>query len=236
MASTVVKRLSRNESIRGALCWLGSLYIRLCHATCRWTERNVEVPRRLWDANQPFILCFWHGRLMMMPYCWDSRRPIHTLTSDHPDGRLIARTTAHFGLKTVTGSSSRGGAAALRRLIHLIREGSSVAITPDGPRGPRMRAQAGAIGLACMSGVPIVPVSYSTLRRRLLGSWDRFLLALPGGHGVIVWGDPIFVPVGADATAREAARQQLEDRLNAITCDADRLCGHPPVEPAPEAA
>ena len=230
--ASIVKRLSRHEGVRGVLCWLGAQYIRLCHATGRWSETNGAVPRRLWEAGQPFILCFWHGRLMMMPYCWDPRRPIHTLTSEHPDGRLIARTTAHFGLRTVTGSSSRGGSAALRRLLRLVAAGSSVAITPDGPRGPRMRAQDGAIGLARMAGVPIVPVSYSTERRRLLKSWDRFLLVLPFGRGVIVWGDPIAVPGDADAEAREAARRQLEDSLNALTGEADRRCGHAPVEPA----
>ena len=232
--ASIVKRISRNEGVRSMFCWLGAQYIRLCHATGRWSETNGAVPRRLWDAERPFILCFWHGRLMMMPYCWDHRRPIHTLTSDHPDGRLIARTTAHFGLRTVSGSSSRGGAAALRRMVRLIAGGSSVAITPDGPRGPRMRAQDGAIGLARMAGVPIVPVSYSSQRRRLLGSWDRFVLALPFTRGIIVWGDPITVPPDADAETREAARRQLEERLNAITAEADRRCGHVPLAPAAE--
>ncbi len=235
MTSSFIKRVSRSEAVRGLLCWLGALYIRLCHASGRWRETNGDVPRRLWNAGQPFILCFWHGRLMMMPYCWDHRRPIHTLTSDHPDGRLIARTTAHFGLKTVTGSSSRGGASALRHMIRLIGEGNSVAIAPDGPRGPRMRAQDGIIGLARLAGVPIVPVSYSAVWCRLLGSWDRFVLALPFGGGVIVWGEAIAVPADADAATREAARRRLEDSLNAITDEADRLCGHPPVEPAAEA-
>ena len=201
-----LKAFLRNEDVRAVLCWLGAQYIRLCRWTGRWTTVRGDIPRRLWNEGQPFILCFWHGRLMMMPYCWDYRRQIHTLTSDHPDGRLIARTTAHFGLRTVVGSSSRGGAAALRRMASLIRDGSSIGLTPDGPRGPRMRAQSGAVTLARLSGVPIVPVSFSARRRRVLATWDRFLLVLPFTRGVFAWGSPVRVPRDAAADILEACR------------------------------
>lgn len=231
-----VKRIGRNEGVRGVICWIAAQYIRLCHATSRWRVVNGEVPGQLWAANRPFIMCFWHGRLMMMPYAWDYRHIIHTLTSDHPDGRLIARTTAHFGLRTVVGSATRGGAGALRQLVRLVSDGSSVGITPDGPRGPRMRAKPGALALARLAGVPVVPVTYGVSARRLLDSWDRFVLPLPFARGVIVWGEAIDVPADADTAALEAARRRLEDSLNAITAEADRLCGKPAVEPAPAPA
>lgn len=230
------KRIGRNETVRAILCWLAAQYIRLCHVTGSWRVVRGEIPRALWDGDRPFILCFWHGRLMMMPYCWDYRRSIHTLTSDHPDGRLIARITAPFGLKTVVGSATRGGAGALRRLTRLMNAGSSVGITPDGPRGPRMRARPGAAMLARLSGAPMVPVTYGVASRRLLRTWDRFVLPRPFSRGVIVWGEPIAVPADADSTALEAARQRLEDSLNAITAEADGLCGTEAVEPAAEPA
>lgn len=230
-----VKRIGRNETVRRLLCWLVAQYIRLCRHTGRWQVVNGEVPERLWGAGQPFVMCFWHGRLMMMPYAWDYRRTIHTLTSDHPDGRLIAQTTAHFGLKTVIGSATRGGAGALRQMVRLIRDGSSIGITPDGPRGPRMRAKPGAVALARLAGVPIVPVTYAISARRLLKSWDRFVVPRPFARGVIVWGEPFHITAEADATAIEAARRQLENSLNTISAEADRLCGTPVVEPAPEA-
>ena len=229
------KKTLRNDTVRRVLCWLGAQYIRLAHATGRWTVVGDQIPRRFWDAGKPFILCFWHGRLLMMPYCWDRRRPISVLISQHPDGQILARTVGHFGIDTVAGSTTRGGASALRALLKTLKAGAYVGITPDGPRGPRMRAGDGVITVARPSGAPIVPVAYGINRRRVLGTWDRFGLALPFGRGVLVWGDPIHVPRDADADARETARRQVEDRLNAVTAAADRLCGCTPVEPAPVA-
>ncbi len=88
-----------------------------------------ESPRRFWDAGKPFILCFWHGRLLMMPYCWDRRRSISVLISQHPDGQILARTVGHFGIDTVAVSATRGGAAALRTLLRTLKAGRYVGIT-----------------------------------------------------------------------------------------------------------
>jgi len=98
-----------------------------------------------------------------------------------------------------------------------------------------MRVGAGVIALARLSGAPIIPITYGAARRRVLNTWDRFVFALPFGGGVLVWGEPVHVAPDAGAEAREVARLQLEARLNAICEEADRLCGVPPIEPAPEA-
>ena len=95
-----------------------------------------------------------------------------------------------------------------------------------------MRASDGIVSLARLAGVPIIPATFGAARGRVLGSWDRFLVAWPFGRGVIVWGDPIEVPRDADATVLEAARQSVEDALNDISAEADRLTGREPVEPA----
>ncbi|MBM3566096.1 MAG: DUF374 domain-containing protein [Alphaproteobacteria bacterium] len=229
----MLKTFLRRDGVRRVLCWVGAQYIRLAHATGGWTTVNGGAPRRLWDANRPFILCFWHGRILMMPYSWDRSKTIHMLISQHPDGQLIAHTVAHFGIKTAAGSSRRGGAAALRLMVRALKAGEYVGITPDGPRGPRMRASDGAVHVARMSGVPLLPTAFGARRRKVLGSWDRFIVAWPFGGGVFVWGEPIEVPRDADDAAIESARQRLEDSLNAVTAEADRLCGQPTVAPAP---
>ena len=96
-----------------------------------------------------------------------------------------------------------------------------------------MRAQAGIVKLARLSGAPIVPVGYSTRRRRVLDTWDRFVVAPPFSRGVFVWGDAIEVEPDADRDSIERARQAVETSLNAVTAEADRLCGAAPVAPAP---
>lgn len=227
-----LKSVLGNETVRRFLCWLGAQYIRLAHASGRWESVRDEIPRRLWDLGQPFILCFWHGRLLMMPYCWERQRPIHMLISRHRDGQLIAHTVRHFGITTITGSSTRGGAAALRTMLKALQAGECVGITPDGPRGPRMRASDGIVTVARLSGAPIVPAAYGIDRRRVLATWDRFVVPWPFARGVIAWGEPIHVPRDADAGVLEAARRQVEDGLNAVTAEADALCGCAPIEPA----
>jgi len=227
-----IKAILKSDSFRKVVCWIGSLYIRVVYLTGRWQVVRGEVPAQFWNSGEPFILCFWHGRLLMMPYCWDLSKTIHMLISEHRDGQLIARTVGHFGIKTAAGSSSRGGAKALRTMVKALAAGEYVGITPDGPRGPRMRASDGIVHVARLSGVPVVPATYSSSRGKILGSWDRFLVAWPFGRGTIVWGKPITVPRDADEAAIESYRLGIEKELNAITHEADELVGRSPVEPA----
>lgn len=227
-----MKRVLTSVPVRRVLCRLGAAYIRFVKASSRWQTEGFETPQRLWQAGQPFIGAFWHGRMLMIRYMWTSERPVAMLISRHADGRFIAETIRHFGVSAIAGSSSHGGSEALRQMVRALKAGTSVGITPDGPRGPRMRAAPGAVQAARLAGVPLVPGAVATSRRRVLGSWDRFVVALPFSRGAFVWGEPIHVPADADAARMEQIRRQLEDALNEVTQRADRIVGQVPIEPA----
>jgi lysophospholipid acyltransferase (LPLAT)-like uncharacterized protein len=227
------RRVLRAERTRRFLCSLIALWIRIVYRTSRWQTIGGEVPRPYWDEGKPFILAFWHGRLMMAPMAWRAGASMNMLISGHNDGRIIADAIGHFGLGTITGSRSKGGLAALRAILRALRAGQNVGFTPDGPRGPAMRASAGIVAAARLGGATILPLSYATSNRLILGSWDRFHVAMPFSRGVFIWGEPIRVAPDADAAEQEAARQTLEAQMNAITADADRRCGRVPVGPAP---
>lgn len=229
----MTKRLLKNDRVRSALCWVVALYIRLVHRTGRWTVVGRAIPEAVWNDGRPFILSFWHGRLLMMPRAWPEEHPIHMLISQHRDGQLIARTVGHFGIRTAAGSSSRGGSGALRTMLKALKSGENVGITPDGPRGPRQRASDGVIHIARMSGAPVIPLAYAARRRRLLGSWDRFMVPLPFTRGVFVWGEPLTVPRDAGEADIARLRGELEERMNALTAEADRLVGQPTTTPEP---
>ncbi|GAB3445877.1 lysophospholipid acyltransferase family protein [Insolitispirillum peregrinum] len=229
----VLKRILKSDAVRNAACWLGAQYVRLVWATGRWTIDGDSLPRQMWAEDKPFILAFWHGHLLMMPKCWNLAKPMHMLISQHRDGQIIAQVIGHFGLGTAAGSSTRGGSAALRQMLKALKAGEYVGITPDGPRGPRMRATAGIVNIARLSGVPILPCAYSTHRRKQLGSWDRFQVALPFSRGLIRWGAPITVARDADEAALEQARQQVEQAMIALAQGVERDMGHLPTEPAP---
>ncbi len=228
------KRLRRVGPVQSTLAWLAAQYIRLLFLTTQWTVVCPPETEKCLAKGRPFIACFWHGRMIMMRAALPRGTTMHVLISEHRDGQLISRALADLGVATVSASSRRGGAAALRSMSGLLDRGESVGITPDGPRGPRMRAKPGAIKAAQLSGVPVLPVSGAVGRRRILGSWDSFCLALPFSRGVIQWGDPIEVPRQADDAELERLRLRLEDRLNHLTTEADKRFGQPEILPAAE--
>ena len=230
------RRLLRNDGVRRALGWVAAQYIRLVGRTGAWQVIGEDIPQAYWDTGKPFILCFWHGRMLMMPLGWPKGRPVRILISQHRDGQLIAGTIGRFGIGTVRGSSTRGAAGALKGLLEALKAGVAVGMTPDGPRGPRMRAHPGIANLARLSGAPILPCTYSASRRRVADSWDRFVVALPFARGVFMWGRPIHVAGDADEQALEDARRAVEEALNRLTEAADRWAGQGAIEPAPAEA
>jgi lysophospholipid acyltransferase (LPLAT)-like uncharacterized protein len=218
--------------VQSLLAFLIAFYIRIVGWTTRWQREGFDQFEALRAEGKPFLFCFWHGRLFMMPLCNRGSRGAAVLISTHRDGRLVARTIENLGLSTIDGSSSRGGKTATLQCRRELGKGNIVSIAPDGPRGPRMRAAAGTIRLAALTGAPILPSSFATSRRRVLGSWDRLLLPLPFGRGIYRVGAPIWVPRDADEAAIEQARLALEQALNEVSADCDRRMGHMPIEPA----
>ena len=228
-----MKQFLKSPAAQAVLAACIAGYVRLVFHLTRWTFLYEERVGRHADTGRPFIACFWHGRMIQIPNLWHYKMPVHLLASGHRDGRLVLQMVRRFGIQPIIGSSSRGGTQAMLAMVQVIRSGGCIALAPDGPRGPRMRATPGVITLAKLTGVPIFPVTFSTVRGRVLTTWDRFLLPLPFGRGVVIYGEPVTVPAEADAAALEAARATLEARLNDITAEADRLCGRPAVAPAP---
>lgn len=227
-----MKRWLKSGAVQAAIAAAAALYIRLFYATTRWQVVGEDHVAALVAARRSFVGCFWHGRMLAMGRFWNARAPMAMLVSAHTDGQIIARVIARLRCSTIVGSSTRGGASAMRAIVRALREGTSVCFTPDGPRGPRMRAAAGPAVAAKLAGAPIIIAAYSTSRARILGSWDRFLLPMPFGRGAIVVAEPIIVAGDADDAAIEAARALVEARLNEATATADRLCGREPIAPA----
>jgi lysophospholipid acyltransferase (LPLAT)-like uncharacterized protein len=226
-----LKRLLRSAPVHQVLCWLIHLYIRFVYATSRWTIEGAEIPRRLRDTGRPFILAFWHGRLLMIPMAWQRLAPMHMLISGHRDGRIIADAVRYFDVDSIAGSSNRGGTGALRAMVRYVKAGDCVGITPDGPNGPAMRATSGIVAAAKISQAPVIPITYATSRRRILRTWDRFHLALPWSRGIYLWGEPITVPQHLGEDGAELWRRRIEERMIAQTAEADRRVGQEAIAP-----
>ena len=167
----------------------------------------------------------------MIPNAWTYDAPISILISQHRDGVFISRTLQHLGVGTISGSSSRGGGGALIAMVRALKRGEYIGITPDGPRGPRMRVAPGAVTAARLSGARLLPVSFAASRCRMLSSWDRFVLPYPFSRGVVRIGTPIPVSPDADDFECESIRSQLEQALIDLTTTLDSELGLEPVSP-----
>ena len=165
---------------------LASILIRLIYLTMREkTFLGFEPYRALLDSGGQVILAFWHGRLLMVTQVYP-RKGLTALISLSKDGELIARTMGRLGVRSVRGSTSRGSLGGVKGLLKAAREGRDLVITPDGPRGPGMKAQAGIIQIASRTGLPIIPLSFSVDRKKVFKSWDSFHLPYPFARGVFV--------------------------------------------------
>jgi lysophospholipid acyltransferase (LPLAT)-like uncharacterized protein len=216
-----LKHWSRRPGVRRGLTALTTAHIRLVKATTAWRTVNGSAAEGAWQGKEGVIVAFWHERLALMPYCWPSRAPFHMLISNHPDGQMIAGAVEAFGIATVAGSTTRGGGLALRQLVRKLKNGESVGVTPDGPRGPRRQVGEGVIALARMTGAPILPAAVGTRRRIVLKTWDRLIIGLPFGAGAMVWGERIQVDKGSSDEAIAAARARLKSELDRVSDLAD---------------
>jgi len=190
--------------------WLAAGLIRLTHACLRIETLGEEPLRELWVARRQVILAFWHDQLFMMASGY--RGPgVSVLISASRDGEYIARTMDYFGIGSIRGSSTRGGRAAFREMVELAKKPVDLAITPDGPKGPRHEVKEGVVQLARLSGRPVVPMAFSCSRGHRFRSWDRFLLPLPPGRGVFSFGLPLYY---AENDTVESFRQRLQQAMD----------------------
>lgn len=193
-------------------------------ATVRFTARDAERYESLAAVGQPVIFSVWHGRLLPLTF-YHRDRNITAIISQSTDGEYIARVVEGWGYRTVRGSTSRGGSNALRALVKAARAGESLAITPDGPRGPRQRLQPGVITAAQLTGLPIIPLACGASRAWWPGGWDRFCVPKPFARVEVVYGEPR--RVSRDASEEELRRhaRELETEMNAMIEEADRHGG-----------
>lgn len=200
--------------------WMASLLMRVGFATLRRSDLGRHHVESCLANGERAIVAFWHGRLLMMPFVF----PGHSATiliSQHRDGEYITRIAERLGHTVVRGSATRGGARAFKLLLQGLKDGSHVAITPDGPKGPRQQVKSGVIELSRLSGMPILPVAFGAWPRTILKSWDRFLIPHPFARAVYVWGEPLYVPEAADKDTVEKLQSVLAERLDTLLADAD---------------
>ncbi len=200
------------------LAILGSTILRLLFLTLRLDfEDRTGFTKNI--LKSPVIMCFWHNRILgitlafLRHYPGKTRKGVNVLTSASRDGEILAHLVGQFGMDAVRGSSSRRGSRALRELIDLTENGCDIAITPDGPRGPRYSLGPGAISLAQLTSAPIAPVHARFSRCLRMKTWDGFIIPLPFSKVSVTVDDPIHLPRELNDEEFEAARLRVESLL-----------------------
>ncbi|AHC73943.1 hypothetical protein P856_741 [Candidatus Endolissoclinum faulkneri L5] len=205
-------------------------YIRMLLATINIERYIDQESEAIIASSKPFLVIFWHNRLGLIANSWPRGKPLAMLHSWHSDGCMIGEAMSDFITLPIHGSTRRKPMNALRGMLRALKRGYPVAITPDGPRGPRMRCQPGVIEVARYTGLPILPFTCSLRPCIQIASWDRFLFPLPFTNGVVMIGGPIYL---TKEDNREQARLLVEGILTDVTNAADRYLGMKPTAPAP---
>lgn len=235
----MLKRLLNSPATQTLIGRLIGIHMLIVGWTTRWRKVNHGRAKEVWANGKGVIVCVWHGRFSLTHALWSFKAPAQHplfLVSQSREGGIAAETARTVGASVVRGSSAKGakrkgGFEALRVMKRHLDDGGCVGMTPDGPKGPRMRAKLGPVQLAKLSGAPLFPLAWSTKWRKQLSSWDAMLLAYPFGRGALVWGEPIYVPRDADDAQMEACRAALEAELNRISAEADTIAGVPVIAP-----
>lgn len=212
----------RNLWLRRMVSYAGAHFLRRWLATLDYQYRPLgpNLDPNHPDLDRHYIYVMWHEYLLL-PIGRYASPDFHVLISRSNDGQLLAETCRRLDISVIRGSTSRGGVEAIRQMLRAGRN-THLALTPDGPRGPRQRVQPGLVYLAARAGLPVVPVGFGLDRPWRLGSWDRFALPRPWGRARCITGEPIHVPPDANRDELELHRRQVEESLTNVTDLAER--------------
>ncbi len=228
----VIKKILKSKAIQEVICRIAWVYIWFVYLTTKWEEIGSQYTKDLTESGKPFIFVFWHGRLLMIAPFAPKKRKLNVVISTHRDGQIITRIMEFFGFVMIRGSSNKAdGVSAFKEVIRALKNQEIDTITPDGPRGPRMRISGNVIKIAQMQKVPIIPVTYSISKCKILNTWDKFMVAKPFAKGVFLYGKPISYCNSNKEEDVEQARLELENKLNDLTKEADIMMGLQHIEP-----
>lgn len=213
----VEKRPFKPGAMQSAAACAGAILLRTLFATLR--VRVDDQAGHLSSADgAPVIYAFWHNRILAITAAFlrvypKRRRGVLVLTSASKDGMWLGALAGRLGMGSVRGSSSRRGATAMRELIERVEQGHDIAITPDGPRGPRYELGPGMIYLAQRTGIPVLPIHARFGRHWRLKTWDGFCIPKPFSR-IEVTLAPL-ITIAADLTGEnfESERRKIESLL-----------------------
>lgn len=180
--------------------------------SCRVRWHNRDHYRKLLAEQKPFVVATWHNCSTIAAWALQNSG-ITVMISDSRDGEYVSRLAKHFGINSMRGSSSRGAKKAVRTGLELLRSKRPIAITPDGPRGPRYKVQSGVLWFAAAGGVPIIPLHIEASRQWVMNSWDGHRFPKPFSTIHVSFGEPVMITRDDLQDDIQAAAARLEQAM-----------------------
>lgn len=200
---------------------LTSKFQKFFYNNIKWELVGIENGLKV---QKPVIIAFFHGRMFMLPFFYNILRPnrkIKIIVSNHFDGTFIGKVVSYHGIDIIQGSSTSGGTKLLRQILRL--KNFDIGITPDGPKGPGEKVKDGVIFISKVTKCPILPVTYSVKHKKILNTWDKFLIPMPFSKGVFICDEPIYLPENLNDDEFKHYKTLLEEKLKRINKLADEM-------------
>ena len=213
----ILKRFSKTKYGQKSIGFLFYLITKFICFSIRWKCYDEDQKSNVINNKDQYIFCCWHNRLFLGPHLLPRNRIINALQSSHSDGMITSIAFKYLGMNVILGSSMKGGMQAFRKMVKCIKNGESIAITPDGPKGPKETVKEGVIKLAQITGIPIVPLVWSTKKFKIIDSWDNFVIPFPYSKGIYTFGKPIYVDKKISENNFEILRLEVESEIKRLT-------------------
>ena len=213
----VLKRFSKTSAGQKLIGFIFYYITKLVSRSIRWEYFEQSKKSKIYNSRHKYIFCCWHNRLFLGPHLLPRNKVINALQSSHSDGMITSLAFQYLGMNVILGSSKKGGMQAFRKMVKRLQLGESIAITPDGPKGPKENVKEGIIKLAQITNTPIIPLVWVTRKSKIINSWDNFVLPYPFSKGIYSFGKPIHIEKEINITEFELARQNLENEIKKLT-------------------
>jgi lysophospholipid acyltransferase (LPLAT)-like uncharacterized protein len=193
--------------------------------TLNFKRINADKFDDLGRSGKNYVVAFWHGSMLAGWFLHRSNaaNTVSALVSQSSDGEFLSAILERWKYRMIRGSSHIGGKEAMQLMVDEVEEGRSLAITPDGPRGPRHEMKMGAIRVAQRTGVPLFLVGFAAGNKRSLRSWDKFEVPRPFSRVVAIYSEPIFVPTELMNESLDEFKITMQNRLLKLTKEAEEL-------------
>ena len=220
---SILKKITKSKFTLSVISKIAYWYIKFVKMTTKWDLRGVQSFYDNLEKYGSVIFIAWHGRAPMIPPFWDRRKKLKALVSPHRDGQLIAAMLRGFGIDTIDGSSNENAKGAAVAIMKELKNGTTIAIIPDGPRGPSMTMSLSPVYYAQKASIPVIGVTYSIKNSAIVEkSWDKMLIPRPFSKGICAVTEPFLIPTDASKQQLEEYRIKIEDSLNNLTWQIDK--------------